>query len=80
MFSFILLVHSWLTLLALLLRVSRSRLVSEAGTDREILLLKSPLPVPPGGWGREPGIERAAAVAAGIRRGLLRHVRGPPVR
>ena len=52
--------------------------MSEAGTDRENLLLRSPLPVPPGGWGREPGTERAAATAAGIRRGLLRHVKGPP--
>ena len=58
--------------------LSRSGGVSEAGTDRENLLLRSPLPVPPGGWGREPGTERAAATAAGIRRGLLRHVRGPP--
>ena len=28
--------------------------------------------------GRGPGTERAAATAAGIRRGLLRRVRGPP--
>ena len=61
-----------------LYHISRSGGVSEAGTDRENLLLRSPLPVPPGGWGREPGTERAAATAAGIRRGLLRHVRGPP--
>ena len=48
------------------------------GLTERIFLLRSPLPVPPGGWGREPGTERAAATAAGIRRGLLRHVKGPP--
>ena len=51
--------------------------MSEAGTDEEIVYY-SPPPVPPGGWGRGPGTERAAATAAGIRRGLLRRVRGPP--
>ena len=48
------------------------------GLTERFFLLKSQLPVPPGGWGREPGTERAAATAAGIRRGLLRHVKGPP--